>query len=59
MYARGETIHPDKNAMTCIVEICDSHNGNRHSINYESNATALFEHQSPQSAQPIIYSFSI
>lgn len=35
------------------LEMCISHIGNQHSINYTSNAIALFEHKGSQSAQPI------
>lgn len=36
----------------CTVGMCDSHCATHHSINYASDAIALFEQQRSQSEQP-------
>lgn len=40
------------NVTMCIVDVCDSHCGNQHSVNRGSKEIALFGHQRFQSAQP-------
>lgn len=42
-----------KNATICIKEMRESHRGNQHSVNYVSNAVALFERQRSQYVQRI------
>lgn len=43
----------------CIMEMCDAHYGNQHSVNYATNEIALYEHQKTQSAQPIELKYTV